>query len=55
MYIKCSSNDCAATVIDAFLEGVSNFGNPSCVRFDHGGENVEYGGICLSNTTMHHV
>ena len=41
VYIKCSSNNCATTVIDAFLEGVSNFGNPSCVRSDHGGENVE--------------
>ena len=41
VYIKCSSNNCATTVIDAFLEGLSNFGNPSCVRSDHGGKNVE--------------
>ena len=41
VYIKCSSNNCATTVIDAFLDGISKFGVPSCVRSDHGGENIE--------------
>lgn len=39
--MKCANNNCATTVKDAFLEGVSEFGTPAHVRSDHGGENVE--------------
>ena len=41
VYIKCANNNCATTVLDAYLEGVSMYGCPVCVRSDHGGENVE--------------
>ena len=41
VFVKCSNNNCAATVLNAFLEGVSVFGMPIRVRTDHGGENTE--------------
>ena len=41
VYMKCANNNCATTVLDAYLEGVSMYGCPVCVRSDHGGENVE--------------
>ena len=41
VYIKCANNNCATTVLEAFLEGVSVYGEPARVRSDHGGENVE--------------
>ena len=41
VYIKCANNNCAPTVMDAFLEGVSEFGTPAYIRSDHGGENYE--------------
>ena len=39
-YIKSSNNNCANTVLEAFLEGISVFGLPEHVRSDHGGENI---------------
>lgn len=41
VFIKCSTNNLATTVVSAFLEGVSAFGRPARIRSDHGGENVE--------------
>ena len=41
VFIKCANNNCASTVLDAFLAGVSGYGTPARVRSDHGGENVE--------------
>lgn len=41
VYMRCANNNCASTVLDAFLEGVSIYGSPAYVRSDHGGENVE--------------
>ena len=41
VHIKCANNNCATTVLEAFLEGVSVYGEPARVRSDHGGENVE--------------
>ena len=39
-YLKCSSNNCSETVLTCFVEGVQEFGMPSRIRTDHGGENV---------------
>ena len=41
VFVKCSNNNCATTVLNTFLEGVSVFGMPTRVRTDHGGENTE--------------
>ena len=41
VYIKCANNNKATTVLKSFVEGVSRFGIPECVRSDHGGENVD--------------
>ena len=47
-YIKCSNNNCANTVLEAFLEGISVFGLPEHVRSDHGGENIRVWEYMLS-------
>jgi hypothetical protein len=39
--IKCSTNNKAAMVLDMFLNAVAKHGLPSCVRGDHGTENVQ--------------
>ncbi len=41
VYLKCSFNNCATSVLDVFLKGISEFGIPFSVRSDHGGENIE--------------
>ena len=41
MFIKCSTDNKACTVFDAFLEAVGKFGLPSRVPADQGGENVD--------------
>ena len=41
VFVKCSDNNCAETVLSGFLEGVSVFGMPTRVCTDHGGENTE--------------
>ena len=38
-YLKASDNNQASTVLQSFLEAAGNFGVPSRVRSDHGGEN----------------
>ena len=39
--LACSTNNCASTVLNLFLNGVSRFGLPDKVRSDHGGENID--------------
>ena len=40
-FIRCTNNNLASTVLEAFLQGVSVYGLPEAVRSDHGGENVD--------------
>ncbi|XP_046842172.1 uncharacterized protein LOC124436298 isoform X2 [Xenia sp. Carnegie-2017] len=40
VFIRCSTNNRADTVLRLFLSGVSQYGLPSRVRTDKGGENV---------------
>ena len=41
VYMKCTNNNYASTVLDAFLEGILAYGTPVRVRSDHGGENID--------------
>ncbi|RXN38229.1 hypothetical protein ROHU_001313 [Labeo rohita] len=41
VYLNAATNNNATTVLDAFLRAVSQFGLPSRVRSDKGGENIE--------------
>jgi hypothetical protein len=40
VFIRCSTNNRAETVLNLFLTGVSRYGLPPRVRTDKGGENV---------------
>ena len=41
VYLRCSTNNQATTVIASFIDAVSKYGLPEQVRSDHGGENIE--------------
>ena len=40
VFLKCSTNNRAETVLDAFLKATQEYGLPSRVRSDKGGENT---------------
>ena len=40
VYLKCSSDNCAATVMGSFHQAVQTYGIPLRIRSDHGGENI---------------
>ena len=49
VYLKDSNNNKASTVLTCFQEAISEFGLPSRVRSDKGGENVEVATFMLNH------
>ena len=49
VYLRCSGNNQACTVLECFREAVAVYGLPSRVRSDEGGENVEVSLFMLSH------
>ena len=41
VYLHCSNNNRADTVLEQFREAITIYGLPSCIRIDRGGENVD--------------
>ena len=48
VFLKCSNNNRAETVLQLFTEAVSTYGLPSRVRGDRGGENVRVADFMIS-------
>ena len=49
VFVKCSNNNRAGTVLELFREGVSRYGLPDHIRSDHGGENVDVWRAMIAN------
>ena len=49
VYIKCSNNNRGSTVYESFMDAVRQYGLPSRIRCDQGGEN-----IVVSQHMLHH-
>ena len=47
LYLACSTNNKASTVLGCFLDAVAQWGVPSRVRCNRGGENVDVVGYML--------
>ena len=43
VFARCSTNNCAVTVLEIVLQAISKYGRPLIIHTDLGGENV---GIC---------
>lgn len=51
VYLKCSNNNCAATVMGSFHRAVQTYGIPLRIRSDHGGENIRVWDFMLQHHT----
>ena len=49
VYLKCSTNNNASTVYEAFIEATTRYGIPSHVRCDQGRENMH---TCLNGVVV---
>ena len=49
VYLQCATNNRARTVVACFMEAVQNYGLPSRVHSDRGGENVQVANFMLQH------